>query len=200
MNSRPLVISSDNSDTASLSSDDDSDAPGKLVTASARTVKSKSPLSKRKMVTTQAKGKLRAVNRKRGCTISDDDTVSLVKKSRTNIDPMCAAINNIELERPHFEDARGSDVSDDRKYSRIEEVRRGKSATASDSGHASITNSSHEDVVGGSTLDEQVVSGRIHKDEVSQILFRFPDGVRLQKTFLSSNLIRVSSYVYLLIV
>ena len=41
-------------------------------------------------------------------------------------------------------------------------------------------------------VEELLASGDLHKDEVTQILFRLPDGTRLQKSFLSKHPISVS--------
>ena len=44
------------------------------------------------------------------------------------------------------------------------------------------------------TLEEQVVTGAIQRDEVSYILFRLPDGSRLQKAFVCSHPIKVNLF------
>lgn len=43
------------------------------------------------------------------------------------------------------------------------------------------------------TVEELLVAGVVRQEEVSQILFRLPDGTRLHKSFLCKEPIRVSS-------
>lgn len=146
---------------------------------------------------TEAEQILGMMSRKRVSAVNDDKTVWSAKRPRADIEPMCKAINNIALERSLPEDAPDSDAgmnSHDRgrRSSRRTSKTRIESGAANTSSAHGAIKSSNEVVVGKETLEEQLISGRIHKDEVSQILFRLPDGSRLQKTFLSTDLVRVS--------
>lgn len=201
----PLVISSENSDTehVSLSSDDDTDNPAKLQETTPRIVKSlgQSSQADSKM---EAKHSVilpsHAINRKRVSAVNDNDDVGCVKRARTDLEPMCNAINNIELENSLPKDSPDSDVrvnTHDRSM-KSSSSRRGKARTGSGgNGSASTSDplmNNSSAIVTEETPEEQLTSGRIHKDDVSHILFRLPDGSRLHKSFLSTDLIRVSSF------
>ena len=194
-----------------MSSYDDGDNPAKARQVLSRTIKSieKSSQDDLKVVSAEAEQddlmivspeaeqiSLVEMNRKRESTRSDYEAVCSVKRSCTDIEPVCTAINNIELERSLTEDAwnlsAGMSHDRGRKSSKRGKTRIGSDATSSNTHSPAMSRSCNKTVISKETLDEQLISGRIHKDEVSQILFRLPDGSRLQKNFLSTDVVGVS--------
>lgn len=124
------------------------------------------------------------------------------KKRRSDIDPMCAAIDDIEL-APN--DHVGKDSTHNKlvngkgrkgKRSKGKEKARGEGpctkVRVGTSVPVNLTSDPGESVNTEHTVEELLASGHLCKDEVSQILFRLPDGSRLQKSFLCNHPISVS--------
>ncbi len=110
------------------------------------------------------------------------------KKIRTDLDPVCVAIDNIELTQPVSTD--GFEVKgsvDSRIFNG--KGRKGKKSKGKEKAKVASSEDCTDAV---QSVEELLASGNIHKDEVTQILFRLPDGTRLQKSFLSKHPISVS--------
>lgn len=115
------------------------------------------------------------------------------KKVRTDLEPVCTAMNSIELARSLSSEI--LDVTEVNGKGKGRKVNKGKGKMESGrrpKKHGNTIMDNGDDTTVSLTIEEQLASGAIHKSEVSQILFRLPDGTRLQKYFLCSSLIRVS--------
>ena len=124
-----------------------------------------------------------------------DDQNCPRKKARTDVDPMCVAIDNMELTQSVPNE---SLVTKDSMDSRMlnGKGRKGKKGKGKGKAKAEetdpVSRGKCDDTM--HSVEELLASGDICKDEVSQILFRLPDGTRLQKCFLSKHPISVSIY------
>lgn len=144
-------------------------------------------------VSDDSKYRTLAGSRKRLSSNNDELKDCPRKRTRTDLDPVCLAIDNIELTRSMSTD--NPDVgSTDRKISNGK-GKRGNNSKGKGKAKASETDFVSGDSTSNSldvTVEELLESGDIHKDDVTQILFRLPDGTRLQKSFLSKHPISVS--------
>lgn len=124
-----------------------------------------------------------------------DDGLSR-KKMRADIDPVCVAIDNIELTQS---------LSEEEGFSGSSRAVNGRGKRGKGKGKAKGGKSSGKQVavpgpvggedgsiVQGCSVEEMLAAGDIQKEEVSLILFRLPDGTRLQKSFLCNHPVRVS--------
>ena len=127
--------------------------------------------------------------------------MSTRKRPKTDPDPVCNATNNIELLRLSSVENVGVDRRDDR--ARKQEGGGGEGERGGGRGgkrrRAATSKESSCDIIsagkGSADVDPHVGGmverGELQKDQVSQILFRMPDGSRLLKTFLSTACVRV---------
>jgi hypothetical protein len=111
------------------------------------------------------------------------------KRMRADIDPVCIAIDNIELTRSLSGDGGNMAVNGSRG-------RKGK-------GKAKVGNPPGEQGMAapplsasGPSVEEMLAAGDISKDAVSLILFRLPDGTRLHKSFLCNHSVKVGTIFY----
>lgn len=114
------------------------------------------------------------------------------KKRRTDVDPVCTAMDNIELTRSLSEE---ESVVPKKPVNGKGRAKGGKGKGKAGGGHqrgAATIVSMSEDTMRGCSVEELLTAGDICKGDISIILFRLPDGTRLQKTFLSNHPIRVS--------
>ena len=123
---------------------------------------------------------------------SGDDTELLRKKMRSDLDPVCAGIDSIELTRGRDgSDSGGKQVNGKRTKGKGS---KGK-GKAKGSRSRGLTAGVPDESDGGNetrrTVEELLASGDVHKDQVTQILFRLPDGTRLQKSFLCTHPVEV---------
>ena len=114
------------------------------------------------------------VSRKR--TTSSVDNLESRKKPRTDLDPMCAAIDGVKLTQEEAEGQGHFTVKALNVKGKRSKMLEGKVKN-----HGASTS--------GNNTVKELLKGR---NEVSQILFRLPDGTRLQRSFLSKEPIRVS--------
>lgn len=129
-------------------------------------------------------------SRKRLSSNNEGDQDCPRKKAHTDVDPMCVAIDNMELTQLVPSEGLVLKHSVDNRIFNGK-GRKGKKGKGKGKAKAEETDPvSRENYV--DTVEELLASGDIHKDEVSQILFRLPDGTRLQKCFLSKHPISVS--------
>lgn len=155
-------------------------------------------------------------------SINDDGTVAVGRKRlsgsdregygeearkiiRTDIDPVCTAIDNIELTQSMSGDFMGSNSTS----VRVVNGKGGRKIGGKGKGKASggmvppkllcASGQEAERCKSANThsvmIEEQLASGDILKDEVSHILFRLPDGTRLQRSFLCKHPVRVSPVI-----
>lgn len=94
------------------------------------------------------------------------------KRVCTRIEPMCTAIGNIEISH---------------KDSSVPSVLNGKGKQKMKAKAARLQGVSKTVSKEENTVDELLATGDICREEVSQILFRLPDGSRLQKSFLCKH-------------
>lgn len=140
---------------------------------------------------------------------SDGHSEEPRKKLRTDIDPMCTAIDNMELKRTMSEEKTHTVVNMTGGKGRIGKRNKGKGKwkAGEDGTRGAVKNESRKNRSGqhainhlsdqsqGNSVEELLASGKIQQEEVSQILFRLPDGSRVQKSFLCNHPIRVSSSI-----
>ena len=147
-------------------------------------------------------------SRKRRSNDSYEETA--IKRIRSDIDPVCVAINNIALaqslsnttvqvDSPDCKMVNGKTKSEQckgkgkHKYGNSTAQSKGNSKTKG----GNVTNETSEvdslaKSKGESDIVEQLASGDIHKDDISRILFRLPNGTRLQKNFMCEQPLQVS--------
>ncbi len=131
-------------------------------------------------------------NRKRPSNIRHGGYVDAPrKKIRTELDPVCTAINNIELVR-----SKSDSVERDSAFMKVRvngKTSKGKGKATDPPKKSLDGKAQHSDeMMEHGSIEDRVSSGVINMDDVSQILFRLPDGSRLQKSFLCKSTIRVS--------
>ena len=120
--------------------------------------------------------------RKRPSNDTDDERAG-GKKMRTNIDPVCVAIDNIDLTPSVTEEDRLSGVAvNGRGKGRRGRGRKGKERHLTEPATGEDCRRS---------VEEMLAAGSISKGDVSVILFRLPDGTRLQQSFLCSHSVQV---------
>lgn len=117
------------------------------------------------------------------------------KRRRMDMDPVCSAMDSIELTRSLSEEeslVRKKPLNVKGKRAKRGEGK-GKGKAGGGCGQEAGV-STPEDCCSmrGCCVEDLLAAGDIHKEDVSLILFRLPDGTRLQKTFLSNHPIRVS--------
>lgn len=115
------------------------------------------------------------------------------KRRRMDMDPVCSAMDSIELTRSLSEEeslVRKKPLNGKGKRAK---GGKGKGKAVGGCGQEAGV-STPEDCCSmrGCCVEDLLAAGDIHKEDVSLILFRLPDGTRLQKTFLSNHPIRVS--------
>lgn len=127
-----------------------------------------------------ANGVATRMTRKRASNETDGEWAR-GKRMRTNIDPVCVAIDNIELTH---EDGLGE--------SRVAINGRGKGGRRrKGKGKAKSCNIPEPTSKDCRSVEEMLAAGSISKEDVSLILFRLPDGTRLQKSFLCNHPVQV---------
>lgn len=131
-------------------------------------------------------------SRKRPSNGDDDTELRRKKKMRSDLDPVCAGIDSMELTRGRD----GGDSGGDKLVNG--KGRKGKGSKGKGKAKRSrVPCASVPDESGGDdaetrrTVEELLASGDVHKDQVTQILFRLPDGTRLQKSFLCTHPVEV---------
>ncbi len=116
------------------------------------------------------------------------------KRMRTDMDPMCKAIDGIELTNSLPEECVGE--SSNKVVVVNGKEKRGKRGKGRGKAKGKCKQQevaapfSDEDVA-GCTVDELLARGDIRKEDVSWLLFRLPDGTRCQQSFLCTHPVRV---------
>ena len=211
-----VVITSDSSDNELLLSTSEDDEKGvalaKAVTRSRAVVQSQGKSSNGGRGATTANERAHAVplltsggSRKRHSNeLPEEDGAIGKKKPRTDLEPVCDAINNIELDRLMSVETKEDDLEafpDSAKGRRGGAKRgrgkggrrgKGKSGSSATAGLSSDESAGKVSSPEKPDPDDLLQSGRLQKEQVSRILFRLPDGSRLYKTFMSSSPVQVS--------
>ncbi len=136
-------------------------------------------------------------NRKRqSAAVKDDGYPSATKKPRTDLDPVCSAMNNIGLDHLLAEGNLHTTVisnqaSGDRGKGGGCKGGKKKVKTAATEDTSCDTTASKRSAKPAVDPDVMLKNGELLKEEVSHILLRMPDGSRLHKTFLRSAPVKV---------
>jgi len=208
-----IVVTSDSSDNELLLSTSDDDEMGvaltRAMTRSRAVVRSQGKSSSRSEVAASERIHVASLlnsegsRKRRSNELTEEGGGSAKKKTRTNLEPMCDAINNIELNRLMSVETKEDDVepfTDSTKDGRGGAKKgRGKGGHRSKrkSAGSGTTGLSSDESAGKVSSPQKpdpgdlLQSGSLQKEQVSQILFRMPDGSRLHKTFMSSSPVQV---------